>query len=98
PLIVCIGAAFGMKGAGAFVGLRPPGVPCGVGVGLGPVNWVRVVLKRISRFTMPTGATMSVRKPGILGNSAWLGNGAAATAVPVTLTVNSRVPPPNVTL
>ena len=68
PLIVCIGAAFGMKGAGALVGLRPPGVPCGVGVGLGLVNCVRVVLKRISRFNMPTGGTMSDRKPGILGN------------------------------
>src|SRR5215212_1134737 len=74
PLIVCVGGALGnsdegvgvgdggIDGVGVGVGLRPPVLPCGVGVGRGPGSCVLVVLKRISRVTMPTGGTMSARK------------------------------------
>src|SRR2546430_15374946 len=94
PLIVCIGGAFGIRGGvGDGVGeFRPPALPIGVGVGLGLANWPNwdfAVLKRNSRLTMPTGARMSARNPGCLGNSALLGKGVAFTAEPVSLTVNS---------
>src|SRR2546423_1295122 len=95
PLIVCIGGAFGIRGGvgdGGAAGFRPPALPIGVGVGLGLANWPNwdlALLKRNSRLTMPTGATMSARNPGCLGNSALLGKGVAFTAEPVSLTVNS---------
>src|SRR5258708_23151511 len=89
--MVWVGGALGIRGGGALLGFRWPVLSCGVGVGAGLANCVLVVLKRISRFTMPTGGTMSERNPGILGNSSRLGNGAGLTAVPVTLTVSSRV-------
>src|ERR1041385_6761012 len=87
-----------MKGGGAFAGFRPKGVSCGIGVGVGLANCVLVVLKRISRFTMPTGGTMSERNPGIVGNCAWLGKGVELTACPATLTIIRIVLlPPKVT-